>query len=39
MIMVIVEDYNLIITDVYSDYKEWNTPREQSCQISQFRKF
>jgi len=24
---MIIEDYNLIITDVYSDYEEWNTPR------------
>jgi len=25
--MVIIEDYNLIITDVYSDYEKWDTPR------------
>jgi len=24
---MIIEDYNLIITDVYSDYEEWNIPR------------
>jgi len=23
----IIQDYNLIITDVHSDYEEWDTPR------------